>query len=100
MTALQAAAALPDGSALPDRGLQRHVSFEEVYQAYCRAIGRRDSAAPGPVDRGGGPRRSAVERVPVRLLRAAGIGRRVSAGPDRSGPHVVAQIAAALAAGA
>jgi hypothetical protein len=33
MTALQAAAALPDGSALLDRALQRHVSFEEVYQA-------------------------------------------------------------------
>jgi hypothetical protein len=36
LTALETATALPDGSAFLDRALQKHVGFEDLYQAYCR----------------------------------------------------------------
>jgi very-short-patch-repair endonuclease len=74
LTALETAIAQPDGSAFLDRVLQRHVPFDEVYRAYCRTIGRRDSAAMGPLLVAAADRAdSAAERMLVRLLRAAPI---------------------------
>jgi len=74
LTALETAAALPDSSAFLDRALQRHVPFDEMYRAYCRGIGRRDSAAVGTLLIAAADRADSVaERVMVRLLRGAGI---------------------------
>lgn len=86
--ALETAVALPDGSTFLDRALQRHVSFAEVYRAYCRNLGRPGSAAAGrllvaAVDRAD----SAAERLLVRLLREAGIGGWVLGHP--LGPYVI-----------
>ena len=74
LAALETAVAVPDGSAFLDRALQRHVPFDAVYAAYCRAVGRRGSAGMcrllvAAADRAD----SAAERVLVRLLRRAGI---------------------------
>ncbi len=74
LAALETAIVRPDGSALLDRALQRHVPFADVYVAYCRSIGRRGSedmshlliAAADRAD-------SAAERIAVGLLRAAGV---------------------------
>lgn len=74
LTALETAIVLPNGSAFLDRALQKHVSFADVYGAYCRSLGRRGSAdmyrllviAADRAD-------SAAERVVVKLLRTAGI---------------------------
>jgi very-short-patch-repair endonuclease len=88
LTALEAAVALPDGSAFLDRALQRHVPFDEVYGAYCRAIGRRDSAAVRPLLIAAADRAdSAAERVLVGLLRAGGIGGWVLGHP--CGPYLI-----------
>jgi very-short-patch-repair endonuclease len=74
LAALETAVALPDGSAFLDRALQRHVPFDEVYRAYCRGIGRRDSAGIGPLLIAAADRAdSAAERIVVRILRRAGI---------------------------
>ncbi len=74
LTALEAAIAQPDGSAFLDRALQRHVPFEDVYGAYCRALGRRGSADMGRLLIAAADRAdSAAERVLLRLLREAGI---------------------------
>ncbi|HEY0813285.1 MAG TPA: type IV toxin-antitoxin system AbiEi family antitoxin domain-containing protein [Pseudonocardia sp.] len=74
LTALEAAIAEPDGSAFLDRALQRHVPFEDVYGAYCRALGRRGSAEMARLLVAAADRAdSAAERLLVRLLRAAGI---------------------------
>jgi hypothetical protein len=73
LTALEAAVAMPDGSAFLDRALQRHVPFDEVYRAFCRSVGCWNSAGDllvAAADRAD----SAAERTAVRLLRAAGIG--------------------------
>jgi very-short-patch-repair endonuclease len=74
LAALGAAIALSDGSTFLDRALQRHVPFEDVYGAYCRALGRPGSAGMcrllvAAADRAD----SAAERRLIRLLRAAGI---------------------------
>jgi very-short-patch-repair endonuclease len=72
--ALEAAVALPDGSAFLDRALQKHVPFAEVYRAYCRNMGRPGSAAAGRLLVAAADRAdSAAERLLVRLLREAGI---------------------------
>lgn len=69
LTALEAAIALPDSSAFFDRALQRHVAFDEVYRAYCRGVGRRDSAAAGPLLIAAADRAdSAAERIVVRFF--------------------------------
>jgi very-short-patch-repair endonuclease len=74
LTALETAAAVPDGSAFLDRALQRHVAFGPVYQAYCRNLGAyggariTDLLVPA-ADRAD----SAAERVIVKLLRDAGV---------------------------
>ena len=75
LTELETAVALPDGSAVLDRALQRHVRFPTVYRAFCRNMGRRGSSAAGRLLVAAADRAdSAAERLLVRLLRAAGIG--------------------------
>jgi very-short-patch-repair endonuclease len=74
LTTLETAAAVPDGSAFLDRALQRHVPFDEVYRAYCRGIGRRDSAGIGPLLIAAADRADSVaERIVVGILRRAGV---------------------------
>ncbi|WP_197040848.1 endonuclease domain-containing protein [Pseudonocardia halophobica] len=74
LTALETAAVLPEGGSFLDRALQRHVRFEDVLQAYRRALGCGGAAGlravlVPAVDRAD----SAAERTLFRLLRAAGI---------------------------
>jgi Transcriptional regulator, AbiEi antitoxin len=74
LAALGAAIALADGSTFLDRALQRHVPFDDVYGAYCRALGRPGSADMGRLLIAAADRAdSAAERLLIRLLRAAGI---------------------------
>lgn len=74
LTALETAAAVPDGSVFLDRALQRHVSFARVYRAYCRNLGARGSARAGELLVAAADRAdSAAERRAVALMRAAGI---------------------------
>lgn len=88
LTTLETAAVLPDGPAFFDRALQRHVPFGEVYGAYCRGVGRRDSAGIGPLLIAAADRAdSAAERIVVRLLRDAGISGWVLGHPF--GPYLI-----------
>lgn len=88
LAALQAAIALPDGSAFLDRALQKHVPFPDLYDCYCRNLGRRGwrqvsrliTAAADRAD-------SAAERVLKGLLREAGITGWVLG--HRFGPHLI-----------
>jgi very-short-patch-repair endonuclease len=74
LTALETAAAVPDGSVFLDRALQRHVSFERVHRAYCRNLGAHGFARVGGLLVAAADRAdSAAERRLVELLRAAGI---------------------------
>jgi very-short-patch-repair endonuclease len=74
LAALETAVELPHGSAFLDRALQWHVTFADVYAAYCRSLGRRGSADMGRLLIAAADRAdSAAERVVVRLLRAAGV---------------------------
>jgi very-short-patch-repair endonuclease len=76
LAALQAAVALPDGSAVLDRALQKRlVRFPALHRAHCRNLGRPGSAAAGRLLVAAADRAdSAAERLLVRLLREAGIG--------------------------
>lgn len=75
LTALETAAVLPEGGAFLDRALQRRVRFEDVLQAYRRALGCRGAAGMRAVLVAAADRAdSAAERTLFRLLRAAGIG--------------------------
>lgn len=74
LTVLDTVAVLPDAATFLDRALQRHLSFAELYAAYCRAAGTRGMARAGGLlvvaaDRAD----SGLERRLVRLLRAAGV---------------------------
>jgi very-short-patch-repair endonuclease len=88
LAALEAAIALPDGSAFLDRALQKHVPFLDLYDCYCRNLGRRGwkqasrliTAAADRAD-------SAAERILKRLLREAGITGWVVG--HRVGPHLI-----------
>jgi very-short-patch-repair endonuclease len=74
LTALETAIAVPDGSAVLDRALQKHVSFHEVYLAYCRNMGARGFARAAALLTAAADRAdSTAERILVKLLRAAGI---------------------------
>jgi very-short-patch-repair endonuclease len=74
LTALETAAAIPEGSVFLDRALQRHVRFPGVYRAYCRNLGSRGSARQGALLVAAADRAdSAAERRAVALLRQAGI---------------------------
>jgi very-short-patch-repair endonuclease len=74
LTALETAIALPGGSAFLDRVLQKHIRFEDLYQAYCRNMGARGAARitvllTQAADRAD----SAAERLLIALLRDAGL---------------------------
>jgi very-short-patch-repair endonuclease len=74
LTVLETAIVVPGGSAFLDRALQRHVRFEEVYEAYCRNVGARGGARAAGLLIGAADRAdSAAERLLISLLRAAGI---------------------------
>ena len=74
LTALETAAAVPEGSVFLDRALQRHVAFPRVYRAYCRNLGAHGSARAGTLLVAAADRAdSAAERRAVALFRAAGI---------------------------
>jgi very-short-patch-repair endonuclease len=88
LAALEAAIAVPDGSAFLDRALQKHVPFLDLYDCYCRNLGRRGwrqasrliTAAADRAD-------SAAERILKRLLGEAGISGWVLG--HRFGPHLI-----------
>jgi very-short-patch-repair endonuclease len=74
LTALETAIAVPDGSAFLDRALQKHVSFERVYRAYCRNMGAHGAARIAALLTVAADRAdSAAERILVRILRGAAI---------------------------
>ncbi|TQM44235.1 DUF559 domain-containing protein [Pseudonocardia cypriaca] len=74
LAALETAIALPDGSAFLDRGLQKHVRFEDLYQAYCRNIGARGGTRVAALLIGAADRAdSAAERLLISLLRESGL---------------------------
>ncbi|RZT88934.1 very-short-patch-repair endonuclease [Pseudonocardia sediminis] len=75
LTALEAAAVLPDGVAFLDRVLQQHhVRFEHLHEAYCGAVGAHGMARAGVLLRECADRAdSRAERRLVRVLRRAGI---------------------------
>ncbi|MDN5920108.1 MAG: type IV toxin-antitoxin system AbiEi family antitoxin domain-containing protein [Pseudonocardia sp.] len=74
LTVLETAAVVPDGAAFLDRALQRHLAFDDLYAAYCRAVGTRGMAQAGTLLVAAADRAdSAVERRLIGLLRAAGI---------------------------
>jgi very-short-patch-repair endonuclease len=85
---LETAIALPDGSAVLDRALQRHVPFLELYDCYCRNLGRRGWKQAGRLIAAAADRAdSAAERILKRLLREAGITGWVIGHPF--GPHSI-----------
>jgi very-short-patch-repair endonuclease len=74
LTALETAVALPDGSAFLDRALQKHVRFDQLYQAYCRNLGASGGARAALLLAGAADRAdSAAERLLISLLRRAGL---------------------------
>jgi very-short-patch-repair endonuclease len=57
-----------------DRALQKHVRFEAVYRAYCRAIGARGAARIATLLTAAADRAdSAAEQLMLGILRGAGI---------------------------
>jgi very-short-patch-repair endonuclease len=74
LATLEAAIALPDGSAFLDRALQKHVPFLELYDCYSRNLGRRGWRRASQLIIAAADRAdSAAERILKRLLREAGI---------------------------
>ncbi|MGE3256957.1 MAG: hypothetical protein AB7J25_25385, partial [Pseudonocardia sp.] len=74
LTVLETAIALPDGSALLDRALQRHVSPAELQAAFSRNPGPRGSPGQRRLLAAAGDRAdSAAERLLVAILREAGV---------------------------
>jgi very-short-patch-repair endonuclease len=73
LAALETAIALTDGSAFLDRALQKHVTFDELYQAYCRNVGAYGATRMGSLVSGAADRAdSAAERRLIAILRGAG----------------------------
>ncbi|GAA1829738.1 type IV toxin-antitoxin system AbiEi family antitoxin domain-containing protein [Pseudonocardia ailaonensis] len=73
-TALETAAALPDGGVFLDRALQRYVGFAAVSEAYSRMLGAHGSAEAGRLLAAAADRAaSRAERKVVTILRAAGL---------------------------
>jgi very-short-patch-repair endonuclease len=74
LTVLETAIAVPDGSAFLDRALQKHIRFEDLYQAYCRNMGARGGARVAALLVGAADRAdSAAERLLISLLRDSGL---------------------------
>jgi very-short-patch-repair endonuclease len=88
LAALEAAIALPDGSAFLDRALQKHVAFSDVHDCHCRNLGRRGwKQASRLVTAAADRADSAAERVLKGLLRDDGISGWVLG--HRFGPHLI-----------
>jgi very-short-patch-repair endonuclease len=74
LAALETAIALPDGSAFLDRALQKHVAFDDLYQAYCRNVGAHGATRIGALVAAAADRaESAAERRMIAILRGAGL---------------------------
>ncbi|MHA6618713.1 DUF559 domain-containing protein [Pseudonocardia sp. DLS-67] len=74
LAALETAILLPDGSAFLDRALQKHIRFDQLYQAYCRNMGAYGAARIGAVLAAAADRAdSAAERRMTGLLRGAAL---------------------------
>jgi very-short-patch-repair endonuclease len=74
LATLETAITLPDGSAFLDRALQKHVRFEQLYQAYCRNMGAYGAARAGALLAAAADRAdSAAERRLITILRSAGL---------------------------
>ncbi|MHA6629699.1 DUF559 domain-containing protein [Pseudonocardia sichuanensis] len=74
LAVLETAIALPDGSAFLDRALQKHVRFDELYQAYCRNMAAYGASRTGALLIAAADRAdSAAERRLIALLRSAGL---------------------------
>lgn len=74
LTVLEVAPVVPGGATFLDRALQKHVSFPELYRAYCRSVGARGSGPAGAMLTACADRAdSAAERLFLRLLRDAGM---------------------------
>jgi very-short-patch-repair endonuclease len=74
LAVLEAALVLPDGSAFLDRALQRHVRFNQLYQAYCRTMGGYGASRIGDLLVAAADRAdSAAERRLIAILRGAGL---------------------------
>ncbi|MFP5021389.1 type IV toxin-antitoxin system AbiEi family antitoxin domain-containing protein [Pseudonocardia phyllosphaerae] len=72
-TVLDVAARPSGGSAFLDRALQRFVSFDEVYAAFCRMLGHPGAAEAGRLlVASAGRAHSAAERLLARRLRESG----------------------------
>jgi len=88
LAALETAITLPDGSAFLDRVLQRHMPFLELYDCYCRNLGRRGWRQASRLIIAAADRAdSAAERILKGLLREAGITGWVLGHPF--GPHLI-----------
>ncbi|RZT86753.1 very-short-patch-repair endonuclease [Pseudonocardia sediminis] len=73
LSVLETAPVVANGAQFLDRALQRHISFTELHEAYCRAAGSRGMGPAGVMlvacaDRAD----SAAERLMLRLLTGAG----------------------------
>ncbi len=74
LTALETAAALPEGSVFLDRALQKHLRFPALYTAYCRNLGAQGSARAAELLTAAADRAdSAAERLLIAILRSAGV---------------------------
>lgn len=74
LAVLETAPVIHRGAQFLDRALQRHIGFDELYDAYTRSMGARGMRAAGALlvacaDRAD----SAAERLQMRLLREAGL---------------------------
>jgi very-short-patch-repair endonuclease len=73
LAVLETAIVLTDGSAFLDRALQKHVRFDELYQAYCRNMAAYGAARIRELVAAAADRAdSAAERRLIAVLREAG----------------------------
>jgi very-short-patch-repair endonuclease len=73
LAVLETATTLPEGSAFLDRALQKHVRFEQLYQAYCRNKAAYGAARVGALLTAAADRADSVaERRLIAILRGAG----------------------------
>ncbi len=88
LAVLETAPVIHRGARFLDRALQKHIGFDELYDAYTRSMGARGMSAAGDLlvacaDRAD----SAAERLQMRLLREAGLSGFVRAHPF--GPFLI-----------
>jgi very-short-patch-repair endonuclease len=74
LSTLETAVAVPDGSEFLDRALQRHVTFDAVYRAYCRNLGAHGGADIAVLLATAADRAdSAAERLMIAIMRGAAL---------------------------